>query len=191
MTVDKRKWFDVPDSLTEREDGEASYYNVQARFSDHPVLHPEKTRIARSNVYEIGTILHTKVLRAGGDAPARKNMSQQVMHFGFGYKGEIFSEEDFKATKASIVRCWDAWQHYQTFREAPVREGEKLALGQINTSPEKPKGVLVDIGGKLERREFDVDADVDEERIEAEERMARAKMIPKPKRSKGRIEKVA
>jgi hypothetical protein len=209
--IDKRKWFDVPDSLVEREDGNSLYYNVEARFADHPVLNGEKTRVARSNVYDIGMVLHTRVKRAGGDAAAIKNMSAQVLRFDKGEDRSVIttihgpngpmphrggdsgmSKEDYVAAVKAITRCGDAWQHYQLFRKSPVTVMEQKALKQIMAAPEaeRPKGVLVDVGGTLERMNFDPDAEIDDETLEEEARISRSQVIPKPKKAK-RIEKAS
>ena len=44
--VDTKKWFDVPDSIFEDDDGN-EYYNVQAKFADHHILNVEKSKAAR------------------------------------------------------------------------------------------------------------------------------------------------
>lgn len=157
--LNKRQWFDVPDSLTEREDGKSSYCNVEARFADHPVLNPEKSRIARHNVYDLGIVLHTRVKRGPGDVKAQPNMSGLTLRFD---KGDRQSKENFEAAKQAVQRCRAAWDHYQLFRKAPVTEMEVRALAQLKTVPEPHKGVLVDIGGKLVRKDFDIDKDEDD-----------------------------
>ncbi len=202
--IDKRQWFDLPDSLVEREDGKGSYYNVEARFSDHPVYNAQKSNIARHNVYDIGIVLHTRVKRAGGDAPAQKNMSALVIRFDKGEDKTVttavpsasgvpvlhregtpgMSKDDYNTAMKAIARCWDAWEHYQKFRQSPVTDLEKTAIKQILASPDRPKGVLVDIDGTLERKNFDPDADIDEEQAEEEERLSRARVAPKAPRKK-------
>lgn len=179
VPIDKRKWFDVPDSLVDREDGEGSYYNVEARFADHPVLNPEKSRIARHNVYDLGIVLHTRVKRVGGDVAAQKNMSARVLRFD---KGDKLSETDFATAKKEIKRCWEAWEHYQRFRRSPVTAAERLALTQIAAAPQKSTGVLVDMGGELVPYEADPDAGIDEEQIEEEQRASLAKIVKKPRK---------
>ena len=174
MQTDKRKWFDTPDSEVEHEDGKHVYCNVEGRFSDHAVLNPEMTRVQRHNVYDIGIVLHTRVKRAGGDAAAQKNMSALTLNFN--------NEEDFKAAKAAIQRNSAAWEHYQKYREAPQTDNERKCLEQIKMEPEKPKGVLVAVGDDLVRKNFDVDADLDDEQEQAELKAARDRMTPKPKR---------
>jgi hypothetical protein len=169
MSIDKKQWFDVLDSRVEREDGKGFYYNVEARFSDHPVINIEKSRIARHNVYEFSVVLHTRVKRAAGDVPAVKNMTSQPIRFD---KAKL-SQEQFNEAVKLIARCYDAWLHYQKFREAPVTSGEEKALLQLNQMPAaaikskkgKPATVMVDIGGDLVERQLagaDEDEDADE-----------------------------
>jgi hypothetical protein len=159
-TQEKRKWFDVPDSLVKRENGEGTYHNVEAGFSDHPVLNVEKSKLARRNVYDLSIVLHTRVKRAMGDLPAVKNSSAQTIRFD---KGTALGKLDFETAKAAIVRCWAAWEDYHFHRKALVTETEKWALRQINEMP-LPGKVLVDVGGKLV--EYDT---VDPEEAEADD----------------------
>lgn len=154
--INKRQWFDVSDSLTTREDGKGEYCNVEARFADHPVLNPEKSRIKRANVYDIGIVLLTRVKRGPGDVKAQPNMSSQVLRFD---KGERQGAENFISAKKAIDRCRPAWDHYQLFRKSPVTDTERLALRQVEAEPETPTGVLVDVEGELVRMDFDEDAD--------------------------------
>lgn len=146
MTNPKKQWFPVKDSLTKGERGK-SYFNVEARFSDHPVINVEKSKIARHNVYDFSIVLHTRVKRNAFDGPAQPNVSAQALRFD---KGAKMGGPDFDAAKNAIVRCWDAWEHYQTWREAPVTTAEKMALEQIEAMPLAALGtVKVDVGGKL------------------------------------------
>ena len=159
MPIEKRKWFDVRDSLVKRENGEGTFCNVEARFSDHPVLNLAKSKEVRRNVYDLSIVLHTRVKRAMGDLPAVKNMSAHVLRFDKG-KAAI-DKTDFETYKASIVRCWDAWKDYQLHRQAAVTDMETWALKQINEMP-LPGKVLVNVGGQLV--EYDtVDPDEAEE----------------------------
>jgi hypothetical protein len=147
MKMDKGRWFNAPDSLTESEDGKSEYYNVEGRFADHPVLNPEKSRIARHNVYDIGIILHTRVKKAAGDVAAQRNMSPVPIRFD---KGDKLGMEDFERAKRAISRFREAWDHYQSFRRSPVTAPEQLALRQISEVPSSATGkVMVDMGGKL------------------------------------------
>ena len=102
MQIEKRKWFDVPDSRVKRENGKGSFYNVEARFSDHPVINVAKSKEARRNVYDFSIVLHTRVKRAMGDLPAVKNMSAHALRFD---KGKALDKLEFERCKASIVRC--------------------------------------------------------------------------------------
>jgi len=144
MANPKKQWFDVKDSLTKGERGK-EYYNVQARFSDHPVINVEKSKIARRNIYDYSIVLHTQVKRNAFDAPAQPNTSSQTLRFD---KGSSMGGAEFEAAKAAIMRCWDAWEHYQTYRQAPVTVAEKMAMEQIERMPLSALGtVKVDIGG--------------------------------------------
>ena len=152
--IDKREWFDVPDSLVMREDEKGTYHNVEARFADLPVINVEKSRIARHNVYDLSTVLHTRVKRIMGDARAQPNMSAQPIRFDKDKQGQ----SDFEAIKGMIMRCWDAWRHYQLYREAPITPSEELALHQIELQRNRqavPGRVTVDIGGELVERRVD------------------------------------
>lgn len=159
--VDKKKWFDVADSLFEDDDGN-EYYNVQAKFSDHAILNIEKSRAARKNVYEVGIVLHTKVMRQSDLTPAIKNSSSHVMRFDKGEDTRVMSyragpdgkdiihydgktgmgKEAFDAAVRDIMRCWDAWEHYQKFRTAPIHPMEEAALEIIRFKPLEQIGTL-------------------------------------------------
>lgn len=173
MSINKKQWFDVPDSFVKTENG--GYYNVEARFSDHPVLNPDKSRIARHNVYDFSIVLHTRVKRATGDVPATKNMSAQALRFD---KGAGMGKGDFETAKRHITRCWDAWEHYQLFREAPVSPLEASALDQILHAP-PPASLIVDKGGELVAHAID-----DGEEREEEEEIVEAKPAPKAAKAK-------
>jgi hypothetical protein len=186
--ADKKKWFDVPDSLID--DGESEpYYNVQAKFADIPILNVEKSRIARHNVYDLGIVLHTKVLRGEDGAPATKNATSHVMRFDKGEDTRVASfrqgpdgkevvhydgcagigKEAFEAAMRDILRCWDAWQHYQKFREAPVHPMERKAMEIIGKRPSASVGtVMVDRGdGALVAQKIDDDENLDEDEVSA------------------------
>lgn len=169
MAINKKKFYPVPDSLVEREDGHGKYYNVEARFSDHPVINPDKSRIARHNVYDFSIVLHTRVRRVMGDAAAQPNMSAQPIRFD---KGKALRGDDFERCKALIMRCWEAWTAFQAFREAPVTPGEQIALHQIEllrAHRQAPGKVMVDIGGgQLVERSLDPDDEGNEEDDEEE-----------------------
>lgn len=142
----KFRWFDLPDSKTKREDGKGEYYNVQGRFRDHFVLNIEKSRIARHNVYDLSIRCETRVVKAPGDVPAVPNETHIPIRFD---KGAALRGPDFDLCLKLLTRCWDAWEHYQTFREAPVTDEERKALELIARRP-APATVLVDKGdGKL------------------------------------------
>src|SRR5882672_11132282 len=81
--IDTKKWFDVPDSIFEDDDGN-EFYNVQAKFADHHILNVKKSQAARHNVYDMGIVLHTKVLRVTDSSPAIKNGTSHVMRFDMG-----------------------------------------------------------------------------------------------------------
>ena len=69
MQIEKRKWFDVPDSRVKRENGKGSFCNVEARFSDHAVINIPKSKEARRNVYDFSIVLHTRVGSVRGICP--------------------------------------------------------------------------------------------------------------------------
>jgi hypothetical protein len=177
MSINKKQWFDVPDSWVKTENG--GYYNVEARFSDHPVLNPEKARIARHNVYDFSIVLHTRVKRATGDVPATKNMTAQTLRFD---KAARMGKGDFDTAKQLIARCWDAWQHYQLFREAPVSALEASAIDQIMHAPQ-PASLLVDKGGELVEHTID-DGEEREDEEEIVEVKPAAPKASRPKKAK-------
>jgi hypothetical protein len=180
--VDAKKWFDVKDSIFEDDDGN-EYYNVQAKFADHFILNVEKSKAARHNVWDVGIVLHTKVLRVTDASPAIKNSSSHVMRFDKGedrrvasyrpgpdgkevihYEGpEGMGQQAFEAAVRDIMRCWDAWSHYQKFRTAPVHPLETKALDIIRKRPLHEIGtVIVDRGdGKLETVHLEPDENDD------------------------------
>lgn len=167
MTNPKKQWFDVLDSKTKKEGGNGFFYNVEARFSDHPVINIEKSKVARHAVYEWSIVLHTRVKRIADGAMAQKNMSAQTLRFD---KGEAMGELDFEAAKKAIMRCWDAWEHYCTWREAPVTTAEIMALEQIEHAPLSALGTVKVLGrdGKLvdaRRAGDDEDEDEDDDEI--------------------------
>lgn len=156
----KKRWFDCPDSKTKSEDGKREYYNVEARFHDHPVLNVEKSRIKRHNVYDYGIRLETRVKYAAGDVPAVRNTSPIPIRFD---KGHALRREDFDATLTHIQRCWNAWEHFQTFREAPVTEHERIAIELIKMRP-VASTILVDDGqGNLKAVRLDDPDDHDDD----------------------------
>jgi hypothetical protein len=158
MAINKKQWFDVRDSVVEREDGKGKYFNVQARFSDLAVINVEKSRIKRHNVYEYSIVLHTKVKRTMGDQAAQPNVTSQPLRFD---KPELRGP-DFEAAKALIMRCPEAWNHYQKYREAPVTEAEEKALHQIAlhlAHQARPGKVMVEVNGELVERDIDPDAE--------------------------------
>lgn len=193
MPINKKKFHDVEDSWVDREDGKGGYYNVQARFSDHPVINPGKSQIARHNVYDFAIVLHTRVKRTMGDAKAQENLTAQTIRFD---KGKRLGSDDFEKAKALIVRCWDAWEYYQQYREAPVTESEQTALHQIELQRAHslaPGKVLVDVGGVMVERDLDPDSeDRDEEEDEEPvRRPAKAAPAAKPKKAPAKRSKAA
>jgi hypothetical protein len=182
--VDKTKWFDVPDSVFVDEGGD-EYYNVQAKFADHPILNVEKSRAARHNVYDLGIVLHTKVLRLADANPAIRNGTSHVMRFDKGEDTRVPSYRQgpdgkevihydgtpgmgkaaFDAAVKDIMRCWDAWEHYQKFRKAPAHPLETRALELVSSKPMAALGTLmVDRGdGTLIALEIDDGEDHGEE----------------------------
>jgi len=187
MTNVKKQWFDVLDSKTEKENGNGFYYNVEARFSDHPVINVEKSRVARHSVYDYSIVLHTRVKRVAGDAKAQPNMSAQPLRFD---KGAAMGGDDFDKAKLAIMRCWDAWQHYCKWREAPVTVAEKMAMEQISRAPLSAIGtVRVDKGGVLvdaRRAGDETDDDADDEGDDAGHLMAAAEKAVAPARQAAR-----
>ncbi|HKJ61465.1 MAG TPA: hypothetical protein VKA94_05660, partial [Hyphomicrobiales bacterium] len=165
---DKKKWFDVPDSGSKDEQGNI-FYNVEARFGDHPILDVRASQTARHSVYFYGPVLHMRVKRTSLNVKAIINCHSVVMRFDKG-KEDIrieqgiapngnnvsirvgqpgMSKEDFNRACKLIVRCWDAWEHYQKFRKAAVTPLEEEALKIISKSPNKMKGrIMVDREGR-------------------------------------------
>ena len=193
MRIDKKKWFDVPDSETEDE-RKKLFFNVEARFSDHPVIDMELSRTARRNIYKFSIVLHTRVKRAAIGGKAQPNMSTQSLRFD---KGAAMGAADFEASKAAIMRCWEAWEHYCRFREAPVTVAEKMALEQIQRAPLSKLGVVhVQVGDRLVAARMAGD-DSEDEDLEDEDdprlsEVVREAKAEKPARRKpGRPRKIA
>ncbi len=171
MTVDSKKWFDVPDSRSrDLDDKPDAYCNVEARFSDHPILDVRASKAARHNVYFYGPVLHMRVKRTSLGAKAIKNASSFVMRFdkgfedirieqGIGPQGNTvpvrvgktgMGKEDFDRACKLIVRCWEAWEYYQQFRKSRVTELEEHAIEVISQSPGRVKGrIMVDRKGQI------------------------------------------
>lgn len=170
MTIDSKKWFDVPDSKSKDTDEEGEYCNVEARFADHPILDVAACKAARHNVYFYGPVLHMRVKRTSLGSKAIKNAHSVVMRFdkgfedirieqGIGPQGNSvpvrvgnpgMGKEDFDRACKLIVRCWEAWEHYQGFRKAAVTELEQHALEIIAQSPGRVKGrIMVDRKGQI------------------------------------------
>lgn len=169
-TSPKKQWFDLRDSGVWDKEKKAFLppYNVEARFSDHPVLNSEKSRAARHSVYDVGIVCLMRVKRVEGDVPAIVNASPHTLRFD---KGSSMRQVDFEAAKKLIIRARAAWDHYQTFREAPVTEMERLALKHINEMP---------IGGHRPQ----LDGDEDEEEVDAIDEMKRQQEEERESRKK-------
>lgn len=170
----KRRWFALPDSLTKREDGKGEYYNVEGRFQDHFVLNIEKSKVARHNVYDVATRCETRVVKAPGDVPAVPNETHIPIRFD---KGSALRGPDFDLCVKLITRCWEAWEHYQTFREAPVYDEERKALDLINSRP-APATVMVDTGNGLKAVKLVDDDDEDDDEESAADSGASGKAAP-------------
>jgi hypothetical protein len=161
--VDSKKWFDVPDSKCKAENGD-EYFNVEARFADHPILDVAASKIARRSVYARGIVLHTRVKKNTFDKPAIVNASSFVLRFDKGpdltrevmvpgpAQGSMvphrdgepgMSKEDFDRAISLMMRCWEAWEYYQHFRESPVTALESEALKIIAAKPTSAFGRLV------------------------------------------------
>lgn len=126
----KKKWFPAPDSLCQRTDGSKQrYYNIEGRFEDHKVINIPKSEEAREQVYDTSIVLHTRIILTGFGTRAVDNMTSQAIRFD---KGVLLRQPDFQQAKAGLYRFWEAWQHYQTFRTAPVTDLETEALLQIS-----------------------------------------------------------
>lgn len=168
MAIDKKKWFDVPDSKS-KDDNDEIFYNVEARFGDHPILDVNASKAARHNVYFYGPVLHMRVKRTSLNVRAINNCHSVVMRFDKGHEdirmeqaiapnGNNVSirvgkpgmgKEDFSRACKLIVRCFDAWEHYQKFRKSAVTPLEREALRIISQSPKKMKGrIMVDRDGR-------------------------------------------
>lgn len=200
MKIDTKKWFPVPDSeLMDQDDEPTGIFNIEARFTDHPILNVEKSRAARHNVYDQGPCLHMRVLHnSDGDPVQIKNSTSHVMRFDKGEDTRVASQkpgpagnpvlhydgspgmgkEEFEAAIRDIVRCWAAWQHYQKFREAPVTPLEARAMELIAQMPsaQTPGVIMVDVGGKLQARKIDQDDEEEEDN--------RPRRRPTPKKRK-------
>lgn len=166
--INKKQWFDLPDSLTKTEDGKSEYYNVEGRFRDHPVINVEKSRIKRHNVYEFSIVFETRLKRAAADAHAVKNMAPIPIRFD---KGTELQQTEFERAVAAIRRGWSAWLHYQQFREAPVTENERVAIKLIDEQP-APQVLMVDTGNGLKPVKLDDDEPTDEDENEDDETAA-------------------
>jgi hypothetical protein len=167
--IDKNKWFDVTDSGSKNDQGEI-FFNVEARFGDHPIIDVHASNIARHAVYFYGPVLHMRVKRTSLNVSAIKNCYSVVMRFdkgapdirieqGIAPNGqsvpsrvgkEGMDKEAFNRACKLIARCWDAWEYYQKFRKAAVTELEQEAVAIISQSPNKVKSrLMVDREGKI------------------------------------------
>lgn len=169
MAKKKQVWFDVPDSLTEEEQGNKiiKYYNVEAHFSDHKVLDIRASQEARYNVYTLVPAMFLRIKRAAMGQPAVKNVTPIVLRFD---KGRALPRPDFEECITAISRCWQAWEHYQADRKAEVLPEEKTALMLISRGP-KPEIARV-FKRKLRQivvEDEDEDDDDEGEEIEATE----------------------
>lgn len=166
MTIDKKKWFPLEDSKTRDEKGRIipdSEANVEARFADHPILDVKASKAARRNVYFYGPVLHLRVIKTSLGVRAVKNSHSYVLRFdkgpediriesGIGPLGNSIpvrignpgmAKEDFDRACKLIVRCWEAWEYYQKFRQSAVTELELHCLEIISQTPNKLKGRLL------------------------------------------------
>jgi hypothetical protein len=164
----KNKWFLVPDSLTDHESGkpEDRFYNVEARFRDHPILDVRASEIERHNVYKHGISCEQRVIKAAIGTPAIKNMTPKVLRFD---KGAKLPRVDFEACVATIRRCWDAWQHYQAFRLAPVMPEEARAIALIERGPKPDEITMRDANGQLTKVIIDDGEEPEDDELDADE----------------------
>jgi hypothetical protein len=213
----KKQWFDVRDSKCRGEDGQI-YYNVEARFADHPVIDAVESRKAGHAVYKLVPQVHMHVKKTIFGTRSIKNSTSVVFRFDKGrdetqITGSVvgpagtmvphregktgLSKPDFDRAIALIMRCWEAWEQYQSFRLAPVWPLEEEAMKIIAGKPKSARGVHLVVGrdGSLVEYtpadEFDEDEDFDpDEGVEMPEHVVRP--IPAPHRAKsGRKPKAA
>lgn len=184
--IDTKKWFDVYDSKQRDDKGQIipdSKANIDCRFADHPILDVVASRARRHNVYFYGPVLHMRVKETALGVKAVKNSTSFVLRFdkgpedikieqGIGPQGNSIpvrvgttgmGKEAFDRACKLIVRCWDAWLHYQKFRKSEVTELEKEALEIIDQSPGRVKGrLMVDRKGDIIEVDHVHDDDVDD-----------------------------
>ncbi len=163
----RKRWFDVPDSKSrDGEDGEA-YYNVEARFADHPVIDPAKSRLAGHSVYQLVPQLHMHVKKNIFGNRSIKNSTSVVFRFDKGKDetvttGQVvgptgqmvpnregkpgMSKPDVDRAIALILRCREAWDHYQTFRQAPVWPLEEEIVRNLAQRARADRGVQLVVG---------------------------------------------
>ena len=167
FTDPRKRWFDVADSKSkDGEDGEA-YYNVEARFADHPVINPAESRRVGHSVYQLVPQLHMHVKKNIFGSRSIKNSTSVVFRFDkgkdetqttaqvIGPTGQMvpnregkpgLSKPDVDRAISLILRCWDAWEHYQTFRKAPVWALEAEVIGNLALRARADKGVKLVVG---------------------------------------------
>ncbi len=169
--IDKKKWFDIPDSKTKGDDGNV-FYNVEARFADHPVVNiPASKKIGLGSVYDLVPQLHMHVKKNIFGNRAIVNSTSVVFQFQKGRDetaattqvigptgamvpnrvGKVgLSKADIDRLASLIMRCREAWEHYQKFRQAPIWPLEEDVVKIIAQKPKAAKGVLV-IAGRTGR----------------------------------------
>jgi hypothetical protein len=193
MKVDPKKWFHVEDSKVRDPDSGSFFYNVEARFADHPILDVDASRRARRNVYFYGVVMHTRVLKANDGAKAIANCTSHVMRLdkgrdetrhipATGPEGNTTTtrvgksglpREEVDRCIATIKRCPEAWNYYQQFRKAPVTELETEILKIISQMPEKRNIPVIDAHGNTlsvdslepDHAEDDPDAQIEEDAL--------------------------
>ena len=122
----KTKWFPVPDSLTKRSDGKpGSFYNIEARFSDHLVT------TSGYDTQKVSTILEMRIVNTGFGRGLASTSSHPIRFD----KGKALRKEALEEMVALICRCHDAWGHYQHIRTAPVTPLEVEAMIPLANTP--------------------------------------------------------
>lgn len=167
FTDPRKKWFDVPDSKSKDGDEDSAYYNVEARFADHRVLDAPASHQAGHSVYQLVPQVHMHVKKNIFGNRSIKNSTSVVFRFDKGRDmtvttGQVMgptgqmvpnregrpgvSKWDVDRYVDLILRCHEAWLHYQTFRLAPVHPLEEEVVAAINRKLGKDKGVHLVVG---------------------------------------------
>lgn len=213
--IDKKKWFEMPDSSVKDAEGKHMYFNVEGRFADQTVLDPEASRKARHSVYFYMPVFHTRVIRVHDGERAIPNASSIVLRFDKGFDEtqsvpaigpdgttvmsrvgkDGLHADDIAKYIAAIKRSPEAWEHYQKFRKSSVTELEQYIVARAMQSPHDVKkrganGEVLEDDDILEQdmTALDPDQDIDPNIVIVQPPSA---VVNEPAKRRGRPRKAA